>query len=101
MTIPVEVLTESGHPRKSTARLVAAFIKGVGGDCHNLEGVRKYRDIRRHVCLPCLDGNDAEVRRCTTINCPFWPYRTGHNPHNPRRGKTPVKALLARGIVSA
>ena len=30
--------------------------------------------------LKCLDfccGNSAEVRRCTTTNCPLWRYRLG------------------------
>ena len=89
MEIPVEVLAASGHPPRRTSALVAAFAKGAGGDCLGLEDVRKYRDIRRHACLPCLDSNDAEVRRCTTIHCPFWPYRMGRNPHNPKRGVNP------------
>jgi hypothetical protein len=71
MTIPVEVLTTSGHPPRKTAKLVAAFAKGADGDCLGLEDIREYRDIRRH-CQACVE-NDAEVRRCTTIHCPFWP----------------------------
>ena len=87
MSIPVEVLAASGHPPRKTARLVAAFAKGAGGDVLGLEGIRRHKDIRRH-CLRCVE-NAAEVRRCTTINCPFWPYRMGSNPHNPQRGRNP------------
>lgn len=93
MSIPVAILTASGHPRRSTRDLVNAFAKGDGGDYLTWrEDVREYRDIRQHVCLPCVDGNDAEVRRCSTINCPFWPYRMGRNPHNPKRGINPFEA---------
>jgi hypothetical protein len=89
-SIPVEILSAAGHPPRPTRQLVTAFAKGDGGDCLTWrQDVREYRDIRRHVCLPCVDGNDAEVRRCTTINCPFWPYRMGVNPHNPQRGRNP------------
>jgi hypothetical protein len=87
MSVPVEVLTASGHPPRKTRDLVSAVAKGDGGDVLGLEGIREYRDIRRF-CLRCVE-NAAEVCRCTTINCPFWPYRMGRNPHNPRRGKNP------------
>jgi hypothetical protein len=87
MSIPLDVLTASGHPPSKTAKLVAAFAKGAGGDCLCLEGIRRYSDIRGH-CLRCVE-NDAEVRRCSTVNCPFWPYRMGRNSHNPRRGSDP------------
>ena len=95
MSIPVEVLTSSGHPPRRTRELVNAFAKADGGDLPWLQDVREYKDIRRHLCLPCVDGNDAEVRRCSTIHCPFWPYRMGSNPHNPQRGRNP----FARGAV--
>lgn len=89
LTIPVEILTRSGHPPRRTRDLVNAFAKGAGGDVLGLEGIHRHKDIRRRVCLPCLNGNAAEVRRCTTIHCPFWPYRLGKNPHNPQRGTDP------------
>jgi hypothetical protein len=97
MTIPTEVLTASGHPRRKTRELIIAFRMGDGDEPMWWTGpVREYADIRRHVCLPCLDGNDAAVRRCTTINCPFWPYRMGRNPHNPMRGVLPERLSKAR-----
>jgi hypothetical protein len=89
MSIPPKLLTDSGHPPRKTRALVAAFKQGVGGDVLGLEGVRKYRDIRSY-CLGCA-GNAAEVGGCTTINCPFFPFRGGRNPHNPRRGKKPFE----------
>ena len=87
MTIPVKVLTASGHPPRRTAQLVSAFAKGAGGEVLGLENIRRHKDIRHH-CLRCVE-NSLEVRRCSTIACPFWPYRMGRNPHNPRRGSNP------------
>jgi hypothetical protein len=87
MAIKTDILTASGHPRRSTRQLVSAFIKSSDGDCHQLEKVRCHGDVRRYACLPCVDDNAAEVGRCSTINCPFWPYRMGKNPHEPRRGR--------------
>ena len=79
-----EVLTSSGHPPRRTRELVNAFAKGAGGDVLGLEGIRGYGDVRRR-CLLCVDGNAAEVRRCTTMNCPFWPYRMGVNQFRQKR----------------
>jgi hypothetical protein len=87
MSIPVEVLTAAGHPPRETRRIVGAFVRGAGGEVFGLQDIRRHKDIRRY-CLRCVE-NAAEVRRCSTINCPFWPYRMGRNPHNPMRGSNP------------
>jgi hypothetical protein len=93
MSLPTDLLTASGHPPRRTAELVAAFVRADGGDCLTWrQNVKEYADIRLHVCLPCVAGNVAEVRRCSTINCPFWPYPMGRNPHNTQRGVNPFKA---------
>lgn len=34
----------------------------------------------RQNCVECCAGNQAEVRRCSMIACPMWPYRMGSNP---------------------
>ena len=94
MTIPVEILSASGHPPRRTHQLVAAFDRDTGGENAGLELVKGYRDIRDW-CLACTDGNDAETRRCTTIHCPFWPYRMGTNPHNQRRGVNPFSNVIS------
>jgi hypothetical protein len=84
MSIPVDILTASGHPPRRTSSVVAALRKALELD---LSDMREYRDLRRY-CLDCAE-NSAEVRRCAIINCPFWPYRMGRNPHNPKRGTNP------------
>ena len=35
---------------------------------------------RRLKCLDCCNGSAQEVRLCTAINCPSWPFRMGKNP---------------------
>ena len=84
MSIPLEVLTGSGHGPRGTRRIVSALgDEVVAIDCH------RHKDLRQH-CLLCAE-NAAEVRRCANINCPFWPYRMGRNPHNPKRGHNPFE----------
>jgi hypothetical protein len=31
-------------------------------------------------CLDCCCGNSTEVRKCTAVDCPSWPFRMGVNP---------------------
>jgi len=35
--------------------------------------------IRAH-CLDCCGGSSDEVRKCTALDCPSWPFRIGTNP---------------------
>lgn len=89
MTIPPEVLTASGHPPRRTSRLVAALSKAIEVDLSGY-AMREYRDLRRY-CLDCAEDS-AEVRRCAIINCSFWPFRMGKNPHHPARGIDPFRS---------
>jgi hypothetical protein len=47
----------------------------------------------RAMCVSCMGGMIAEVRRCTSLGCPLYPFRTGENPfhalskHNPNNPK--------------
>ena len=34
----------------------------------------------RAMCVGCMGGMIAEVRRCTSIGCPLYPFRLGENP---------------------
>jgi hypothetical protein len=36
-------------------------------------------------CLDCCCGQAAEVRKCTAVNCPSWPFRAGNNPFRQKR----------------
>jgi hypothetical protein len=31
-------------------------------------------------CLDCCNGSAREVRLCTAVDCPRWPFRMGKNP---------------------
>jgi len=92
--IPVSALAAAGHPPRRTGQLVSAFTRWSGEAPFDSEfqKIKGHKHIRGH-CLRCVE-NAAEVRRCTTIQCPFWPYRMGSNPHNPRRGKDPFNRSL-------
>lgn len=45
-------------------------------------------------CLDCCCGNAAEVRRCSILDCPLWPFRLGRN-----RWRSPISDER-RGILS-
>jgi hypothetical protein len=52
-------------------------------------------------CLDCCAGSSAEVRRCVSVNCPSWPFRTGFNPWRERvqlseERKAQLAATLAK-----
>jgi hypothetical protein len=87
MEVPLDLLRNAGHPPRRTAALVAAWSDR--GDEPLFAPVKEVRDIRNH-CLECSAGVAREVRECRIINCPFWAFRTGRNPHNPQRGKRPL-----------
>ena len=82
MDIPLDLLTASGHPALRTRSLKAAM-----KDVVLVDELKRHKDLRQQ-CLTCAE-NAAEVRHCAVIDCPFWLYRTGRNPHNPRRGVKP------------
>jgi len=79
MSIPPEVLVAAGHPPRRTRAVVSTLRDDVRG-----HDIRSHKDLRRY-CLTCAES-PSEVRRCVVIDCPVWSLRTGHNPHNPRRG---------------
>jgi hypothetical protein len=69
-------ITEGADPRSiSTATLRAA-----GHEPGSL------LQVIREKCLDCCVGQAGEVRKCTAIRCPNWPYRLGTNPF--LRGRT-------------
>ena len=44
--------------------------------------------VIRGRCLDCCAQQDSEVRKCTLITCPNWPYRMGANPFRAARELT-------------
>lgn len=51
--------------------------------------------IRRN-CVECAGGNEADVRRCSLVRCPFWPYRMNSNPHAAEQSPAQRAALAER-----
>jgi hypothetical protein len=90
--------TEGCDPRD----LSPATLAKVG---HHLRPILK---VIRDKCLDCCAGQSGEVRRCTAVRCPLWPYRMGANPfakprglsqpvRSDRPGKTPLFAANFAG----
>ncbi len=55
-------------------------------------------------CLDCCNGSAREVRLCTAVDCPSWPFRMGKNPwRRPLTGEERVerRARLAGKITAA
>ena len=51
--------------------------------------------VVRQKCLDCSGGRRGEVRACTLIACPLWPFRMGADPE-PGHVRGCAKASLAR-----
>lgn len=47
-------------------------------------------------CLDCCNGSAQEVRLCTAVDCPSWPFRMGKNPWRRKLGHEERAALRAR-----
>jgi len=43
------------------------------------KGLTPLRTIRRK-CYDCSCHQPGEIRFCSAIECPLWPYRLGHRP---------------------
>ena len=47
-------------------------------------------------CLDCCNGPAQEVRLCTAVDCPSWPFRMGKNPWRRKLDQEERAALRAR-----
>lgn len=55
-------------------------------------------------CLDCCNESAQEVRLCTALDCPSWPFRMGRNPWRPPLSaevRTQRAATMARNRASA
>ncbi|QIG50550.1 hypothetical protein G5V57_24165 [Nordella sp. HKS 07] len=100
MTLPLDVLTASGHPSARTSAVIFRLRVAHGVATGEARGdsflglqpedlPKRLTAIRETICLACTGENNLnawEVRRCAVYDCPAWPFRMGHNPHNPQRG---------------
>jgi hypothetical protein len=57
----------------------------------------------RAKCLDCCCYQQAEIAKCTMINCPLWPFRMGTNPWRARAplSETQRAAAIERGVALA
>jgi hypothetical protein len=53
-------------------------------DLEALGHPKSYPKIIRAYCLECCSGQEAEVRKCVSFDCPMWPVRMGRNPFHAR-----------------
>ena len=53
-------------------------------------------------CLDCCCGSASEVRKCTAVACPSWPFRMGTNPFRQKRVLTAdQKQAMAQRLAKA
>jgi hypothetical protein len=52
--------------------------------------------VIRAKCLDCCVEQANEVRKCTAITCPNWPYRMGENPFRAERRMSDEQLAAAR-----
>jgi hypothetical protein len=53
-------------------------------------------------CIDCCAGATVEVRRCTAVYCPSWPFRMGFDPWRERRVLEPEqKRILGERLAKA
>ena len=50
----------------------------------------------RMKCLDCCNDSAQEVRLCTAVDCPSWPFRMGRNPWRRKLDQEERVALRAR-----
>ena len=46
-------------------------------------------------CRDCCGHDRSEVRKCTAVGCPLWPFRLGGNPLSVRPRQTPEQREAA------
>lgn len=57
--------------------------------------------VIRAKCLDCCAGAQSEVRMCTAVTCPLWPYRMGSNPLRSKREMTDEEKQATAGRLKA
>ncbi len=52
-------------------------------------------------CIDCCAGSRHEVRLCTAVACPAWPFRMGANPYRTKRELSEEERSELRGRLAA
>ncbi len=51
--------------------------------------------IIRAKCKDCCSGDESEIRKCTAVSCPLWPYRMNKNPFRTRELSEEQRAVVS------
>jgi hypothetical protein len=79
-----------GFPEgRDPRRMTQAELQAMGH-----EPMSPQRAIRAH-CLDCCGGSPDEVRKCTALTCPSWPFRMGSSPWKQKRTMSPEQRSAA------
>lgn len=62
------------HPRDVPSEILSTYY-----------GAKNPIKALRARCLDCCCGQQSEVRKCTAVDCPSWPFRMGVNPFREKR----------------
>jgi hypothetical protein len=66
------------------------------------DGERNPLKALRARCLDCCCGSAKEVRKCTSVACPSWPFRMGTNPFREKRVlSAEQRAVMAERLARA
>ena len=57
-------------------------------------------DAIRARCLDCSSQQQSEVRKCTAVQCPSWPYRMGTNPWREKKELTEERREQLKNIMA-
>jgi hypothetical protein len=83
--------TEGKHPKDVDWTLLEAF--------HPAE--QPVLKAIRAKCLDCCCYQETEVRKCTAVGCPLWPYRMGTNPLRKKKELTEEQRDQLRELARA
>ncbi len=87
----VELLPDGAERGLDPRYLTSAELEALG---HTAMSPTKALRLR---CLDCCCGQTAEVRACTTLDCPAWPFRMGRNPWREPPSEERLEALREQG----
>jgi hypothetical protein len=88
--------SDGGHlvgrdPRKVPSEILSRY----HGEKNPLRAIRAR-------CLDCCCQQPSEVRKCTAVACPSWPFRLGMNPFREKRVLSPgQKQAMAERLALA
>ncbi len=57
-------------------------------------------DVIRARCMDCSSQQQSEVRKCTAVQCPSWPYRMGTNPWREKKELTEERREQLKNIMA-